>query len=108
MIKELFYSGIGTISLTTNKFKELVEDLIQNEQLTKEEGKRLFDEVFQNTQVKGEEFKSLLLGYMEQVKSNIQTPALEKINAFAGNFSKNFKNIPFLQDLITKQGASVN
>ena len=45
MMKEIFYSSIGTISLTSHKFKELVEDLIQNEQLTKEEGKRLYDEI---------------------------------------------------------------
>ncbi|MBK6339462.1 MAG: hypothetical protein IPH74_00425 [Bacteroidetes bacterium] len=105
MMKEIFYSSIGTISLTSHKFKELVEDLIQNEQLTKEEGKRLYDEIMQNTQVKGEELKSVVLGYLEQVKSNIQAPAMEKLNAFAENFSK---NIPFLQDLIKKQKASVN
>jgi hypothetical protein len=59
----------------------------------------------QNTQVKGEELKSVVLGYLEQVKSNIQAPAMEKLNAFAGNFSK---KLPFLQDLIKKQGSSVN
>lgn len=40
---KIIYTAIGAASITNEKFKELIEDLIQNNQYTEEEGKRLTD-----------------------------------------------------------------
>ncbi|MFN8267235.1 MAG: hypothetical protein U0T31_04460 [Chitinophagales bacterium] len=40
---KIIYTAIGAASITNEKFKELIEDLIQNNHYTEEEGKRLTD-----------------------------------------------------------------
>lgn len=43
LIKKSIYVSIGTASVTNDKIKELLEDLIQNNHYTEEEGKRIVD-----------------------------------------------------------------
>lgn len=43
IIKKFVYTSIGVASVTNEKFKELVEDLIQNNHFTEDEGKRIVD-----------------------------------------------------------------
>src|SRR3954462_8812669 len=43
IFKRLIYTSIGVATITNEKLKELVEDLIQNSQFTEEEGKRIVD-----------------------------------------------------------------
>ena len=47
-IKNTIYTSIGVVSITNDKLKELVEDLIQNNHYTKDEGKRLTDDFLFN------------------------------------------------------------
>lgn len=43
LIKKSIYVSVGTASVTNDKIKELLEDLIQNNHYTEEEGKRIVD-----------------------------------------------------------------
>lgn len=43
IIKRLVYTSVGVASITNEKFKELIEDLIQNQHYTEDEGKRIID-----------------------------------------------------------------
>ena len=43
LIRRAIYTSIGVASITNEKFKELVEDLIQNQHYTEDEGKRIMD-----------------------------------------------------------------
>jgi polyhydroxyalkanoate synthesis regulator phasin len=43
LIQKLVYTSIGVASVTNEKFKELMEDLIQNNHFTEDEGKRIVD-----------------------------------------------------------------
>ncbi len=43
LLKKSVYVSIGTASVTNDKIKELLEDLIQNNHYTEEEGKRIVD-----------------------------------------------------------------
>ena len=43
VIKKIIYTSIGAASVTNEKFKELIEDLIQNNHFTEDEGKRIVD-----------------------------------------------------------------
>lgn len=42
-LKRFIYTSIGVASITNEKFKELLEDLIQNNHYTEDEGKRIVD-----------------------------------------------------------------
>lgn len=108
MIKNAIYSGIGVAALTTNKIKELVEDLIQNEQLTKEEGKRLVDAFLQDAESRRLTFQNQLNGFIDDMQTKIQIPGREQIEGWIANISKNIENVPFLQDVIKRDNVSQN
>lgn len=44
LVKKTIYTSIGVIAVTNEKFKELMEDLIQNNQFTEDEGRRIVDD----------------------------------------------------------------
>jgi polyhydroxyalkanoate synthesis regulator phasin len=43
LVQKIIYTSIGVASVTNEKFKELMEDLIQNNHFTEDEGKRIID-----------------------------------------------------------------
>jgi len=43
LMKRMVYTSVGAVTITKEKFKELVEDLIQNQHFTEDEGKRIID-----------------------------------------------------------------
>ncbi|QQR97190.1 MAG: hypothetical protein IPK18_09900 [Sphingobacteriales bacterium] len=45
-MKNIVYNIVGTTHLFQEKFKELLEDLIQNQHYTEEQGKRIIDDFF--------------------------------------------------------------
>lgn len=45
-MQRIIYTTVGTMVLVQEKFKELMEDLIQNQHYTEEEGKRIVDDFF--------------------------------------------------------------
>jgi polyhydroxyalkanoate synthesis regulator phasin len=48
---KIIYTAIGAASITNEKVKELIEDLIQNNHYTEEEGKRLTDNFLEELRV---------------------------------------------------------
>lgn len=67
LFRKIIYTSFGVAVITNEKFKELLEDLIQNHQFTEDEGKRIvdgflfdlrqqIDHLNSNVQVKVDEF----------------------------------------------------
>lgn len=66
-LKNLVYSGVGLVSITTEKFRELVEQLVDERKLSNEEGKKIMDEFFNSTEDKKEDFENQMTGLIEKV-----------------------------------------
>ena len=47
-LKKYIYTSVGIASIANEKFKELLEDLIQNNHFVEEEGERIVDQFFIN------------------------------------------------------------
>jgi polyhydroxyalkanoate synthesis regulator phasin len=52
LLKSSIYNMVGVLSVSQNKFKELVEELIQNGHYTEDEGKRIIDQFFYDLRLK--------------------------------------------------------
>lgn len=84
-MKRVVYHIVGTTSILQDKLKELLEDLIQNQDYTEEEGKRIVDEFFfgiktnvdglkLSTQLKIDELlKRLKIDSLISLRENIET-----------------------------------
>lgn len=45
LLKKIFFAGVGSLSLTYDKAKDLVEDMVQRGKITVEQGKKLNEEL---------------------------------------------------------------
>lgn len=59
-LKKFVYTGVGLLSLTTTKMKEVIENLINDRKITEDEGKRLVDDFLSKTKQQRKEFEEQL------------------------------------------------
>lgn len=45
LLKKIFFAGVGSLALTYDKAKDLVEDMVQRGKITVEQGKKLNEEL---------------------------------------------------------------
>ncbi len=67
LIKKFIYTGVGLVSMTTDKFRETVEQMVSDEKLSREEGKEIVDKFFKTTEEKKGEFETQLNEVIERV-----------------------------------------
>lgn len=78
--QQLLYTFVGTIKLSKDKFLELLEDLIQNQEYTEEEGKRVTMLFTQEIETLKRDFQMSISQKYEETKSSIKTPIQQKID----------------------------
>ncbi|MGF1532231.1 MAG: phasin family protein [Bernardetiaceae bacterium] len=67
LIKKFIYTGVGLVSMTTDKFRQTIDQLVSDEKLSREEGKEIVDKFFQSTETRKEEFEQQLNQVIERV-----------------------------------------
>lgn len=85
-IKNVVYAGVGLASVTTEKVKEVVDDLVEKGKISDTEGRRILDEVVKNTENTKEEVENKLKMLSDKIsssfdflkKDNSQVDALKK------------------------------
>ena len=60
MIKNFVYAGVGLATLTTDKIKETIDDLVEKGKISDTEGKRIIEDFLNSTEEKRNEFESKL------------------------------------------------
>lgn len=82
-LKNLVYSGVGLVSLTTEKFRELVDQLVEEKKLSAEEGRKIMDDFYKNTEDKKDDFESQLSGLIEKMMKSFNFATTSDVNALA-------------------------
>lgn len=72
ILKKFIYTGVGLLSLTTTKFKEVIDDLVKDRKISEDEGKRIFDDFLSKAKGSQRDFE-------------------QQINSVASQFGKDFK-----------------
>ena len=57
LFKKFVYTGIGFLSLTTDKLKTTIEELVNDNKISREEGKRIVDDLLKNSEEKKQNFE---------------------------------------------------
>ena len=57
LLKKFIYTGVGLLSLTTKRFKEIVDELVSDSKISSEEGKRIVDDFVSKTSTQRKEFE---------------------------------------------------
>lgn len=69
LLKNFIYAGVGLASLTADKVKETVEDLVEKGKISDTEGKKIIDDFFKSTESTKDEFETKL----KKLGDNIST-----------------------------------
>lgn len=72
LLKNFVYAGVGLASLTTDKVKETVEDLVEKGKISDTEGKKIIEDFFKSTESKKDEFESKLKSLGDNISSKFE------------------------------------
>ena len=57
-LKKLIYTGIGFVSLSAEKFKTTIEDLVKDDKISEKEGEEIIKDFFKEADEKKDKYKS--------------------------------------------------
>ncbi len=69
VLKNFIYAGVGLASITSEKVKDTIEDLIEKGKISDTEGKKIIDDFLNTTEEKREEFEAKLKKTSEKLAS---------------------------------------
>lgn len=72
ILKKFIYTGVGLLSLTTTKFKEIIDELVSDRKISEDEGKRIFNDFLAKAKGSQQDFE-------------------QQINSVASQFGKEYK-----------------
>ena len=58
MVKNMVYAGVGLATMTTEKVKETIDELVEKGRISDTEGKKIVDDFFSSTEKRREEFET--------------------------------------------------
>lgn len=74
LIRAILYNGVGTMVIAKAKFKEFIEELIQNNALTQEEGRRVINEYIVLAENKKVEMEDLMKSTLDKLLLQLKMP----------------------------------
>ncbi|HZH68601.1 MAG TPA: hypothetical protein VFD65_05325 [Chitinophagales bacterium] len=86
--QQLLYTFVGTVKLSKDKFLELLEDLIQNQEYTEEEGRRLTMLFTEEVEIFKKDLQMSITQKYEDAKNSIKTPIQQKIDEITKDIQK--------------------
>ena len=96
LLKRLLYTSFGVAVVTNEKFKELVEDLIQNSQFTEEEGKRIVDGFLFDVRHRAEAIQEDIRFKTDELITKLTTPSLFTLREELEQYIQRVKQDPTL------------
>lgn len=94
LIKKFIYTSIGAASVTNEKFKELLEDLIQNHHFTEDEGKRIVDTFLVDLRQQVDTLNVNIQVKLDELLQKFGIPALHTIKNDVENYVNDVKENP--------------
>lgn len=80
IFKQFVYTGVGLVSLSSDKFQEFVNRLVDEGKVKKEEGKKIVDEFLENTESKKEELETQFTSLVEKIMKSFKFATTKDVN----------------------------
>lgn len=94
IVRKIVYTAVGTVSVSSAKCRELLEDLIQNRQYTEDEGRRIVLEISGQLDDAYREIQDNIRTRIEQVLQNIQSPVQQQMDIWLAEIRQKIKELP--------------
>ncbi|MFN8237721.1 MAG: hypothetical protein U0T77_06085 [Chitinophagales bacterium] len=96
LLKKSVYISIGTASVTNDKIKELLEDLIQNNHYTEEEGKRIVDTFLYDLRQQLDTMNASVIARIDEIFQKLGIPNFLTVKEDIERYVKDVKEDPTL------------
>ena len=78
MVKNMVYAGVGLATMTTEKVKESIDELVEKGRISDTEGKKIVDDFFLSTEKRREEFETKFKSVSDKVAEKFEFLNKEK------------------------------
>jgi polyhydroxyalkanoate synthesis regulator phasin len=100
LFKKFIYTGIGWISITTEKFKKTIEKFIDEGKISAEEGKKIVDDFIKNTETKKDELENHFNSVVDKLINSLKFAKSDELKKLE-------KRVAELESLLAK-GTKAN
>ena len=94
LFKRVVYTSLGVATITNEKFKELLEDLIQNSQFTEDEGKRIVDSFLFDLRQQVDHLNSNVQVRVDELLQKLGVPAVKSLKDDLEKYVRSVKDDP--------------
>lgn len=78
IVKNMVYAGVGLATMTTEKVKETIDELVEKGRISDTEGKKIVDDFFSSTEKRREEFETKFKSVSDKVAEKFEFLNKEK------------------------------
>jgi len=89
IFKKFVYTGVGFLSLSADKIKKTVDELVEKNKITEEEGKKILDDFFKEADTKKVEYEGKIKETINKISQNLKFAKAEDIE----NLSKRLEEL---------------
>jgi polyhydroxyalkanoate synthesis regulator phasin len=75
MLKKALYTGVGLVTIATEKVQETVSGLVDNGKLSEEEGKKVVDDLIADLESKRSDFEGRLNSLVNKIVNTVDLPS---------------------------------
>lgn len=75
ILKKALYTGVGLVTIATEKVQETVTGLVDNGKLSEEEGKKVVDDLISDLDSKKEEFEGRVNSLVNKIVNTVDLPS---------------------------------
>ena len=96
LIRSSIYTGLGSLVLAQQKFEELVEELIQNNELTQDEGQRIVQEMIHKAEDFRNEAEDRFLNAIDELLFIAKLPGRNELEVKINDWLDQIRNMKSL------------
>ncbi len=75
IIRKALYTGVGFVTIATEKVQDTVSNLVDNGKLSEEEGKKIVDDLISDIESKKEDFEGKVNSLVNKIVNTIDLPS---------------------------------
>lgn len=75
MLKKALYTGVGLVTIATEKVQDTVKGLVDNGKLSEEEGKKVVDDLISDLEAKREDFEGRVNSLVNKIVNTVDLPS---------------------------------
>ena len=94
--KKFIYTGVGWISVTTEKFKKTIDGFINDGKISEPEGKKIVDDFLKNTETKKDEIETQFGSVVDKIIKSFSFATTTEVEALE-------KKIAELEAIVAKK-----